>query len=89
MCFLEVYRVAAVPFILVFWILTNEVSHLSTGKLLVPKNAVVMHIPTGFILTVKGDYLPHLTDYDWLVLSNTLGHNRSWGWGVDKKTELK
>ena len=59
----------------------NKISHLSTGKLLVPKNEVGGHVPTWFIVTVQGDCLPHFSDYVWLVLSNTLGHNRSWGWG--------
>ena len=82
MSFLEIYRIAAVPCIPIIWILTNKISHLSTGKLLVPKNVVLVHVPTCFILTVQGDCLPHFTEYVWLVLSNTLGHTRSCGGGV-------
>ena len=67
----------------------NEVSHLSTGKLLVPKYPVGVHVPTCFIPTVQDDYVLHLTGYVWLILSNFLGHTRSWGGGggwKDKKT---
>ena len=87
MSFLEIYRIAAVPCIPIIRILTNKISHLSTRKLLVPKNVVLVHIPTCFILTVQGDYLPHFTEYVWLVLSNTLGHNRSCGGGEKKRKQ--
>ena len=84
MCFLKVYRVVAIPFIPVFWILMSEVSHLSTGKLLVPKYPVGVHIPTCFISTVQDDYVPHLIGYVWLVLNNFLCHTTSSGEKIRK-----